>query len=155
MAGYKEVIGFACGEWIDEVFIPPCDENQYPDELVSAFMEMGITVHTGIMKSGILPSGCQQVEKIGDYTVITTSMNYADSSKLTVKRMMDIAGGLAGCLITLLILIIVGPVIYINSLVRFSSPRKESDETAENSGCTNSEVCTWTQNPEKRTHVSE
>ena len=109
------MIGFACGEWIDEVFIPPCDENQYPDELVSAFMEMGITVHTGIMKSGILPSGCQQVEKIGDYTVITTSMNYADSSKLTVKRMMDIAGGLAGCLITLLILIIVGPVIYINS----------------------------------------
>ena len=115
VAGYKDVIGFACGEWIDEVFIPPCDENQYPDELVSAFMEMGITVHTGIMKSGILPSGCQQVEKIGDYTVITTSMNYADSSKLTVKRMMDIAGGLAGCLITLLILIIVGPVIYINS----------------------------------------
>ena len=115
VAGYKEVIGFACGEWIDEVFIPPCDENQYPDELVSAFMEMGITVHTGIMKSGILPSGCQQVEKIGDYTVITTSMNYADSSKLTVKRMMDIAGGLAGCLITLVILIIVGPIIYINS----------------------------------------
>ena len=47
--------------------------------------------------------------------MITTSMNYADSSKLFVKRLMDIAGGLAGCLITLLITIIVGPIIYINS----------------------------------------
>ena len=69
----------------------------------------------GITKSGALPSGRQQVEKIGTYIVITTSMNYADSSKLTVKRMMDIAGGLVGCLITLLIMITVGPVIYINS----------------------------------------
>ena len=111
----KDVIEFACGEWIDEVFIPPCGENEYPDELVATFMEMGITVHTGITKSGTLPSGRQQVEEIGAYTVITTSMNYADSSKLTVKRMMDIAGGLVGCMITLLIMIIVGPVIYIYS----------------------------------------
>ena len=82
----KDVVEFACGEWIDEVFIPPCDENEYPDQLVDAFMEMGITVHTGITKSGALPSGRQQVEKIGTYIVITTSMNYAGSSKLTVKR---------------------------------------------------------------------
>lgn len=115
VADQKDVVEFACGEWIDEVFIPPCDENEYPDQLIDAFMEMGITVHTGITKSGALPSGRQQVEKIGTYIVITTSMNYADSSKLTVKRMMDIAGGLVGCLITLLITIIVGPMIYISS----------------------------------------
>mgnify|MGYP000962401675 CR=1 FL=1 len=42
-------------------------------------------------------------------------MNYAESSKLLVKRLMDIAGGLVGCLITLLITIIVGPMIYISS----------------------------------------
>ena len=115
VADRKDIINFACGEWVDEVFIPPCDEREYPDKLVEAFMEMGIAVHTGITKRGNFPSGCQQVEKIGDYTVITTSMNYADSSKLLVKRLMDIAGGLAGCLITLLITIIVGPMIYISS----------------------------------------
>lgn len=69
----------------------------------------------GITEFDSLPSGCQQVEKIGSYTVISTSMNYADSSKLFVKRLMDIAGGLVGCFITLLITIIVGPIIYINS----------------------------------------
>ena len=89
--------------------------REYPNELVRAFLEMGIAVHTGITKSGSFPAGCQQVEKIGVYTVITTSMNYAESSKLLVKRLMDIAGGLVGCLITLLITIIVGPMIYISS----------------------------------------
>lgn len=111
----KNVIEFTCGEWVDEVFIPPCGESEYPDNLVEAFMEMGITVHTGITRAGSLPASHQQVEKIGAYTVITTSMNYADSSKLLVKRLMDIAGGLAGCLITLVITIIFGPLIYISS----------------------------------------
>ena len=115
VADQKDIIDFTCGEWVDEIFIPPCNESEYPDKLVEAFMEMGITVHTGITKRGNFPSGRQQVEKIGDYTVITTSMNYADSSKLLVKRLMDIAGGLAGCLITLLIMIIIGPMIYISS----------------------------------------
>ena len=115
VADREDVIEFACSEWVDEVFIPPCNEGEYPQKLVEAFMEMGIAVHTGITKSGTLPTGRQQVEKIGDYTVITTSMNYADSSKLLVKRLMDIAGGLVGCLITLLITIIFGPMIYISS----------------------------------------
>ena len=115
VADKDEIIEFTCGEWVDEVFIPPCDEKTYPKELADAFMEMGITVHTGITEFDSLPSGCQQVEKIGSYTVISTSMNYADSSKLFVKRLMDIAGGLVGCFITLLITIIVGPIIYINS----------------------------------------
>lgn len=109
------IIEYACGEWVDEVFIPPCAESEYPNELARAFLEMGIAVHTGITKFGSFPAGCQQVEKIGVYTVITTSMNYAESSKLLVKRLMDIAGGLVGCLITLLITIIVEPMIYISS----------------------------------------
>jgi exopolysaccharide biosynthesis polyprenyl glycosylphosphotransferase len=115
VADHEEIVDFACGEWVDEVFIPPCDESDYPGELAGIFMEMGIAVHTGIMQSGSLPTGCQQVEKMGNYMVITTSMNYADSSKLFVKRLMDIAGGLVGCLATLLITIVVGPLIYISS----------------------------------------
>ena len=36
------------------------------------------------------------VEKIGDYTVLTTSMNYATAGELLIKRLMDIVGGLVG-----------------------------------------------------------
>lgn len=111
----KDVIEFACGEWIDEIFIPTCEESEYPNDLIDTFLEMGITVHAEIKPPVSMETSCQQVEKIGDYTVITTSMNYADSSKLIVKRLIDIAGGLAGCLITLIITVIFGPMIYFSS----------------------------------------
>ena len=57
----------------------------------------------------------QFVEKIGNYTVLTTSMNYASASALLVKRLMDIAGGLVGCIFTGIIFLFVAPMIYISS----------------------------------------
>ena len=56
-----------------------------------------------------------QIEKIGDYTVITASLNYARTTQLLAKRGMDILGGLVGCIITLIVKIFVGPAIYIAS----------------------------------------
>ena len=55
------------------------------------------------------------MEKIGNYTVITTSMNYATDRQALVKRLIDIAGGLVGCILTGIIFIFVGPAIYISS----------------------------------------
>ncbi|MGN0414932.1 MAG: sugar transferase [Agathobacter sp.] len=115
VADSSEIVDYACSEWVDEILIPPCRQEEYPQKMVRQFMEMGIAVHSGITRSGELSGSRRQVEKIGDYTVITTSLNYASSMQLLVKRLMDIAGGLAGCVITLLILIIFGPVIYISS----------------------------------------
>ena len=115
MSDRKDVIEIARGEWIDEIFIPTCEESEYPNDLIDIFLKMGITVHAEIKPPVSMETSCQQVEKIGDYTVITTSMNYADSSKLLVKRLIDIAGGLAGCLITLIITVIFGPMIYLSS----------------------------------------
>ena len=48
-------------------------------------------------------------------TVLTTSINYASSRQLMLKRLMDIAGGLIGCILTGIICIFVGPAIYIAS----------------------------------------
>ncbi len=115
VANQNEIIDVTCSEWVDEVLIPPCGEKEYPSEMAGSFIEMGIAVHTGITKRGSLPGGCRQVEKVGDYTVVTTSMNYASASQLLFKRLMDIAGGLVGCLFTLVIVIFVGPMIYISS----------------------------------------
>ena len=72
-------------------------------------------MHTGITKNGTAWGGYKQIEKIGDYTVVTSSVNYANTSALLVKRGMDIVGGLVGCLFTLIIMIFVGPAIYIAS----------------------------------------
>ena len=115
VANHDGIADYACDEWVDEVLIPPCSEKEYPDKLAAMFLEMGIAVHTGIAKNGTDQGGYKQIEKIGDYTVVTSSVNYANTSALLVKRGMDIVGGLVGCLFTLIIMIFVGPMIYIAS----------------------------------------
>ena len=57
----------------------------------------------------------QFVERVGEYTVFTTSMNSASSFQLMLKRLIDIVGGLVGCILTGIICIFVGPAIYIAS----------------------------------------
>ena len=115
VANHDGIVDYACDEWVDEVLIPPCSEDEYPERMADIFLEMGIAVHTGITKNGTAQGGYKQIEKIGDYTVVTSSVNYANTSALLVKRGMDIVGGLVGCLFTLIIMIFVGPAIYIAS----------------------------------------
>lgn len=115
VANHDGIVDYACDEWVDEVLIPPCSEDEYPERMADIFLEMGIAVHTGIAKNGTAQGGYKQIEKIGDYTVVTSSVNYANTSALLVKRGMDIVGGLVGCLFTLIIMIFVGPAIYIAS----------------------------------------
>ena len=48
---------------------------------------------------------------MGGYTVLTTSINYATTFQLVIKRAMDIAGGIVGCIGMLLISIVLVPMI--------------------------------------------
>lgn len=102
VANHDGIVDYACDEWVDEVLIPPCSEDEYLERMADIFLEMGIAVHTGIAKNGTAQGGYKQIEKIGDYTVVTSSVNYANPSALLVKRGMDIVGGLVGCLFTLI-----------------------------------------------------
>ena len=106
---------YVCQEWIDEVLVVTSDEVPYPGKLLSQLMETGVTVHLGLAKVMSEPGKKQFVEKIGPYTVLTTSINYASSFQLFLKRVMDIMGGLVGCTITVLLLPFVGTAIYLAS----------------------------------------
>ena len=61
------------------------------------------------------PGKKQFVEKIGDYIVLTTSINYASLNELFLKRVFDIICGILGCILTLVICIFIGLAIYIAS----------------------------------------
>ena len=76
---------------------------------------MGIVVHVNLSKIHKTPGQKQFVERIGDYTVITTSMNYSTDRQAMLKRLLDIAGGLVGCVLTGIIFIFIAPAIYISS----------------------------------------
>lgn len=106
---------YVCQDWIDEVLVVTSDEVPYPGKLLSQLMETGVTVHLGLAKVMSEPGKKQFVEKIGPYTVLTTSINYVSSFQLFLKRAMDIMGGLVGCIITVLLLPVVGTAIYLAS----------------------------------------
>lgn len=112
----NETVGmYACKEWVDEVLIVLPKEIAYPNTLIEQLTLAGITVHMNLAKVVNSPGKKQFVEKIGDYTVLTTSINYASLNELYLKRVFDIICGLLGCILTLFICIFIGPAIYIAS----------------------------------------
>lgn len=106
---------YICNEWVDEVFLGTSDNTPYPEVLIEQLTETGVTLHMSLAKITSVPGKKQFVEKIGNYTVLTISINYASSSQLFIKRMVDILAGLAGCIATGIIFIFIGPLIYFSS----------------------------------------
>ena len=115
VAAREEIPSYVCSEWIDEVLIVLADDLPYPNELIRRLTETGVTIHLNLAKVKSEPGKKQFVEKVGAYTVLTTSMNYVSTYQLVLKRIMDIAGGLVGCFLTGIIFIFVAPAIYIAS----------------------------------------
>lgn len=112
----ETVLAHLCREWVDEVVLSVSDEERhlYVD-LVGDLVNMGITVHMELDEGGSREWNHQEVEWIADRTVITTSLNMASTRQVIFKRMVDILGGLVGCVITALLTVIIGPMIYIKS----------------------------------------
>ena len=112
----NETVGmYTCKEWVDEVLIVLPKEIAYPNTLIEQLTLAGITVHMNLAKVVNSPGKKQFVEKIGDYTVLTTSINYASLNELFLKRVFDIICGALGCILTLVICIFIGPAIYVAS----------------------------------------
>ena len=115
VADCDTVVDYVCREWVDEVFLDLSEDEPYPDQLINQFSEMGVTVHMRLLKTTSIEGKKQFIEQIGEYTVLTTTMNTATIKQLFIKRVLDIAGGVVGCIITLILFIFLGPAIYIRS----------------------------------------
>ena len=115
VANADDVSMYVCQKWIDEVLIVVSENVPYPEEIVDKLTETGVTVHLNLAKITNKTGKRQFVEKVGNYTVLTTSFNYASLGQLMLKRLMDICGGIVGCIATGIICLFVGPAIYIAS----------------------------------------
>ena len=115
VADLASASAYAQKNWVDEVFVNLLDGAQIPNRLIDDFVEMGVTVHLNLSQITHMPGRVQIVEKVGNYTVLTSSMNYATTKQAFVKRAMDIAGGLVGCLMCGVLFLFVAPAIYISS----------------------------------------
>lgn len=114
-ANRDTVAEYVCREWVDEVFINLPAQTPLPRSLVDCFIDMGVTVHFKLAEMEQLKGQIQHVERLGTYTVLTSSINMASWKQVFLKRVMDIAGGIAGCIITGLLFLVIAPCIYIQS----------------------------------------
>lgn len=115
VADSESLSSYVCNEWIDEILIVTSGDKPYSKELVNSLVETGVTLHFNLIKVPNISGKKQFVEKVGAYTVLTTSMNYASARELFLKRLMDIAVGLVGCIATGIAFLFVAPAIYISS----------------------------------------
>lgn len=115
VADADSVVEYVCREWVDEVFINLPKRIPLPKQMMDDFIEMGVTVHLKLIEIARLKGQKQRVERMGTYTVLTTSINMATARQAFFKRAMDVIGGLAGCVITAVLTIILAPCIYIKS----------------------------------------
>ena len=115
VAEAADAAAYAQKNWVDEVFVNLPETTAQVQNLMDDFVEMGVTVHLSLMQITHMQGRVQIVEKVGNYTVLTSSMNYATTKQAFLKRAMDIAGGLVGCLICCVLMIFVAPAIYISS----------------------------------------
>lgn len=110
----EEAPDYICREWIDSVYIDCSTEDPRVLHLMDACKEMAVPTHYHV--PGMSRQGMKQfVEKIGGTTVLTTSINYATPVQLLAKRLLDIVGGLIGSVMAILIMVIVGPIIQLQS----------------------------------------
>jgi len=105
----NEVLRFISSNWVDDILII-CDFNLIPSEIITGIKETRIPIH---IKMNILEN--QTISKIGDYDVLSSHSVEYDTSMTLIKRLIDIIGGIVGCLFTLILILIIGPIIYIKS----------------------------------------
>ncbi len=86
---------------VDEVFIyvPELRQKQI-QMMLNGFDEMGVDCHYCLELPGTQPER-SKIENFGGYSVITYTRFQSSYKRLLIKRVMDIAGGMAGLLITL------------------------------------------------------
>lgn len=115
VADSSSIIQYLCREWVDEVFIMKPKEDPFTVELVGQCMQMGLTTHVEIGEVFDSPGCKQMIESIGNHTVITSSTNMISLEQEFAKRILDIIGGIGGCVVAVILTVFLGPVIYLQS----------------------------------------
>ena len=105
---------YLTNNWVDEVYLDVPPGTDMPVDLINSLMRIGITIHTALTSLDDIESRHKNVEWICGHLTITTSLGYVTGRDLLLKRIMDIAGGLIGALITLLLIPTVGLAIWLS-----------------------------------------
>ena len=107
-------VDYVKGQIVDEVFINLPDNSASTLMLTSQMLEMGLTVHI-FMENAYQKLPNRVISNVFGYNVLSTTISPVTFRQSLLKRTIDIAGALAGCAATLLLIPVIGPMIYIKS----------------------------------------
>jgi len=109
------ILDYLRDKWVDEVYVALPEHVSVPNKLVDTLTEMGIAVHIELDPAGSESWQIRQVQYVGEKLVQTVSMTNVATRNLLAKRLLDIVGGIVGCVFTVILTLILGPLIYIQS----------------------------------------
>jgi len=113
------MVDYAVHNWVDEVILDIPNNKELSENIEQKFYDMGITTHHTIAivnsPDDDLFGNPTYVEKMGNYIVLTHRPREIAPIQITLKRILDIIGGIIGSFFAVIIMIIVGPIIKIKA----------------------------------------
>lgn len=114
VSNYNGVWDYLMEHVVDSVFLNLQLDSKKSRRLNNELIRAGVTVHINLVRvPDDIPN--RTVERLGNYTVLTTGLRLASARQIMMKRLLDIAGGLVGSLLTVLVSVFIGPFIYFQS----------------------------------------
>ena len=108
----KDALEWISHEWVEGVFVLQPADQVFPQELMDGLIKMGITMYYSMTALDDARWPAVDIQKLGGYKVLTSSTKFISTGWLALKRIIDIFGGIVGCIFTLLLTIVIGPMIY-------------------------------------------
>ena len=115
VSSFEDAPEYVAREWVDEVLLSVDLDQKNMIPVYHRLAESGVTTHLSLREIERFDNRPHIVETIAGQVVLTGSLHYTTTRQAFIKRAIDIAGGLVGCIITLLLALVVGPAIKISS----------------------------------------
>lgn len=113
------LLAYAAGHVVDEVvFLMQNGAASQDPRLIPLIADLELTGMAVSLRIDILDTGIPDVRRVdsfGDINVIRYSMREFDERLLFVKRLMDIAGGIVGIVLTVVLCVFLAPLILLES----------------------------------------
>lgn len=116
VADFEHLIEYCQMASLDEVIVVV--ENKRRKDMLpilETMAEMGITIHYEIPVPELVSASQKALSQFGSFYAVTYANRVAPIGQLILKRVMDLAGALVGCVMLLILTVFVAPLIRLES----------------------------------------
>lgn len=120
VAEADDLIEYCRSASLDEVIVAVRGVQESPDGerilgIMETLAEMGITLHYRIPMPNLRGARQRTLSQFGRFYTVTYANHIVPVGQLLLKRLMDIAGALAGCVLLAVLTVFLGPAIRLES----------------------------------------